>query len=90
MKDLVKVQFRKDKYGVFAVFPYIIESGTNVLCYQHVGQHSSCCWYVNTFTKAANEVEYKDLLRELKAIGYNVQVINRRSHKEYLKAYYKQ
>ena len=91
MESIVKVQFRKDKGGVFAVFPYIIETSTNVMCYAHIGQHSGCIWCINQFSKAAKFNEYKDLLNELIAIGYNVEVINKRSHKEYLKylrAYY--
>lgn len=90
MKPLIKVQFRKFKGEIIAVFPYEIESNTNVLNYAHIGQHSSCIWNINQFSKPANEVEYKDLLSELQSIGYNLQVIKRRSHREYLKAFYKQ
>lgn len=88
MKPLIKVQFRKFKGEIIAVFPYEIESNTNVLSYAHIGQHSSCNWNINQFSKPAKESEYKDLLSELQSIGYNLQVIKKRSHKEYLKAYF--
>jgi hypothetical protein len=88
MESIVKVQFRKFKGEIIAVFPYIIETSTNIMCYAHIGQHSSCIWSIDSFSKPAKPEEYKDLLSELQSIGYNVQVINRRSHKEYLHAYY--
>jgi len=83
-----EVQFRKDKLGVFAVFPYLIESLSTVMSYAHIGQHSAACWNINQFTKAAKPSEYKDLKKELENIGYNLKVIRRRSHAKYLRTYY--
>ncbi len=90
MEPITKVQFRKQKNEIVAVFPYeIYEAGTTeTVCYAHNGQHSGCSSSINFFSKPAKPEEYKNLFEELTAIGYNLQVIKRRSHKEYLKAYY--
>lgn len=88
----IDVQFRKFKgdYNnqVTAVFPYVIENNFDVLCYSHVGQHSGCHFdYVN-MSKKATESEYLPLKRELESIGYELNIIQKRSHKKYLNAYY--
>jgi len=90
-KDVTEVQFRKLSDGdVIAVFPYQIE-GLNYVCsYTRVGQHSVCWWDINQGTTAAKPSEYKDLLKELKSIGYNIKVIKRRNHSKYLKELYKE
>jgi len=88
MKKIIEIQFRKNKYGVFAVFPYEIFSGTYVTCYQHIGQHSGCVYYINKYSNPATDKEYESLLNELKGI-YNdctLKIINRRSHRKYLNA----
>ena len=90
-KDVTEVQFRKFKDGdVIAVFPYQISSQNFVGSYMHVGQHSDCAWDINYNTTAAKPSEYKDLLKELKSIGYNIKVIKRRNHSKYLKELYKE
>ena len=83
----VDVQFRVLRDEVIAVFPYEIFSITDVMSYVHMGQHIGCAWYINTFTKPASEEQYKDLLKELQAIGYDVNIIKRRNHSKYLEAY---
>ena len=84
----VDVQFRIFKGELIAVFPYEIYSRSCcVMCYAHVGQHSGCVWYINQFSKPATEEQYKDLLKELQAIGYDVNIIKRRNHSKYLEAY---
>jgi len=86
---ITEVQFRKMKdYDVIAVFPYEIESMNCTSSYMHVGQHGSCAWNVNSFTKPAKKSEYQDLYNELVSLGYNLKMIKRRSHTKYLKAYY--
>lgn len=69
-----KVVFRKFKDGeIIALFPYIIANSCGDCdSYMHVGQHSAADYsaVINT-TKLATEEEYKDLLNELKSIGYN-------------------
>jgi len=83
------VQFRKLKGEVIAVFPYEIEGRDTVLSYQHIGQHGQDVWYINTFTRPASPSEYEPIKRELEQIGYNLDIIKRRSHKKYLDAYHK-
>jgi len=83
------VQFRKLKGEVIAIFPYEIESRTSVLSYAHNGQHSEAAWHINSFTRPASPSEYSDLKTELESIGYNLDVIQKRSHKRYLEAYHK-
>lgn len=83
----VDVQFRIIDDEVIAVFPYEIFSKTLTMGYSHIGQHGGCAWDINTFTKPASEEQYKDLLKELQAIGYDVNIIKRRNHSKYLKAY---
>jgi len=83
-----KVQFRKLRGEVVAVFPYEIATGTTVMCYAHIGQHSTCDWFINQFTTAATPEESAPLFDELTSIGYQLEVIKRRNHDEYLKAYY--
>ena len=62
------VIFRKDSYGVTAVFPTLPAGRGEMTCYAHIGQHSGCtfAWY-NT-TKAASPKEYADLLAEVQRI----------------------
>lgn len=43
----------------------------------------------NSFTRPASPSEYSDLKAELESIGYNLEVIQKRSHKRYLEAYRK-
>jgi hypothetical protein len=90
MKDTHKtpVQFRKLKGEVIAVFPYEIEGRNTVLSYVHNGQHSEASWDITHFTRPASPSEYEPLKRELEQIGYNLDIIKRRSHKKYLDAYY--
>jgi hypothetical protein len=92
-KIKVDVQFRKFKgdYNnqVTAVFPYVTETMTDVACYAHVGQHSSCSWNYASMSTPATEAEYAPLKKELESIGYEVNIIKRRNHKKYLDAYYK-
>lgn len=83
------VQFRKLKGEVIAVFPYLIEGEFTVSSYAHIGQHSEASWDINSFTRPALPSEYNDLKAELENIGYNLDVIQKRSHKRYLEAYHK-
>lgn len=84
----MEVQFRKFKGEVVAVFPYEIETHSTVMCYAHLGQHSTCHISINAFSKPATEVEYQDLKEELESIGYVVTVIKRinpnKRHKAFL------
>lgn len=76
-----KVMFRKYNNGeIVAVFPYI-QAGWHksiVRCYEHVGQHGQADYhYFIALTKPAKEHEYRELMRELKSIGYELQVVKR-------------
>jgi hypothetical protein len=75
---MTPILFRADRSGDFkgvvtAVFPTIAAdvSGNQMTCYSHIGQHSGCSlgWYHST--RAATPQEYRDLLKELQAIGYD-------------------
>jgi len=85
--ETTEVQFRLFRGEVTAVFPYIIESPNNVMCYVHNGQHSVCNWNFNAISKPATPEQYADLYKELESIGYKLKVIKRRNHAKYLQAY---
>lgn len=82
---MTPVIFRADRSGDFkgnvtAVFPTLPADirGDQMTCYAHIGQHSGCSaeWYQTT--RAAKPDEYRDLLKELQAIGYDdLQIVRR-------------
>ena len=64
---------------VFAVFPDMPENkeGTKLLCYSQIGQHSAVnLSYIKT-CNPATPVQYKTLLNELTALGYEVDIIDK-------------
>jgi hypothetical protein len=70
----VKFVFTKKFNEVTAVF---VNENTNFPdCYSHIGQHSMCCndWFLKQ--KTATKKQYKNLLQELKNVGYNVNILN--------------
>lgn len=82
------VVFRKDSNGVFALFPYVIQNGYNVMSYAHIGQHSAADYkHCIKTSKPASEVEYQELKKELESQGYNLKVIQKYSHQKFLVAY---
>jgi len=89
MENITDVQFRIFKGEVLAVFPYEIQNNKHVLSYCHNEQHSECFWQINMFSKAAKAEQYQPLKKELEGLGYVLNVIKRRSHKRFLKEYYK-
>lgn len=66
-----RVVFRKFKDGG-EIVAFFLDQPEPFGCtsYMHVGQHGGGN-YPNTFTVAATPEEYKDLLAELKSIGYD-------------------
>lgn len=71
--DKLPVIFRKDRGkdpSITAVFPTELGGSKymDMMCYAHIGQHSSCSiqWYWTTRRAAPDE--YADLLAELKQI----------------------
>ena len=82
------VVFRKYKEGdIIALFPYEIDSGTCIMSYQHVGQHSGADYdHMIHCTKPAKQKEYRDLYTELVGIGYDLEIIKRQNRHKYLAA----
>ena len=82
-KDKTVVVFRrwKGKDGdVIALFPGIDVGNGICSSYEHVGQHSEADYkIVVARTRPATPKEYRDLLKELGRIGYNVIIRKRRS-----------
>ncbi len=70
------VVFRKSKGEVTALFP--LEPGTNspydMTCYCHIGQHSAAGMDFIGDSKPAKPAEYRDLARELRNLGYKLQI----------------
>jgi hypothetical protein len=68
---------------VIALFPTIPanHSGTDVMSYAHVGQHSAASPdIVVARTRPAKPHEYANLKRELESIGYRLKVYQRETH----------
>lgn len=78
------VIFRKDKYGVFALFPELrADFQGNITSYQSIGQHSSADYgHCIATSKPATEEECRDLFEELIKIGYKLKV-RKRAHWKY-------
>lgn len=79
-KDKTKVEFLLEKEEhftnqVFAYFPEEVEGEKVRLCYAHIGQHSVCHIDYAKQCKKARPYQYRELLMELKSIGYNLLVI---------------
>ncbi len=92
MEPKTDVIFRKEKDGqILAVFPHEVDNSHFVMCYAHLGQHSSCDYdYCLTRTTPAIAEEFEDLKNELTlSVGYNLNIIKRRNYNKYLKSYYK-
>ena len=76
------VIFRKDKGGVFALFPELPGTNEPRTCtsYQHVGQHGSADYVACLArSRAATIEEYAPLKQELENIGYELNVKRRAS-----------
>jgi hypothetical protein len=86
-----EVIFRKDKSGIFALFPHeVADYKGNVTSYQHIGQHSSADYnHCIRNSKVATPEQYADLQRELKGIGYDLKIVQKQNYKKYLKSYMK-
>ena len=84
MATLVRFVISKTVYSdnVVAVFPKLlynkrIYGNTELVCYAHIGQHSSCSreWaYDRKNQRMATSREYASLKKELEDIGYVVRV----------------
>jgi hypothetical protein len=73
-----KVIFRrfKDDGSIIALFPdEIADMNNNCMSYQHIGQHGAADYnYCIKKTIAATPLEYEPLKRELKTIGYELDI----------------
>lgn len=84
--DVVNVIFRVMDGDVIALFPDIAENymGRKDYCvsYAHIGQHSAADYHGCIMaSRPATESEYASLARELKTIGYTLQIRSRRSRR---------
>lgn len=76
-KDISK--YYTNNFNCFAVFPEIEGSHGNMLCYAHIGQHSSCSREYIRGKRLATKEEYQRLLNELVSLGYDdLQVLNKK------------
>lgn len=85
MKQL-PVIFRKWKQdgSIIALFPTIaFDRDYHCLSYEHIGQHGAADTDLSAYTVPATESEYKSLLSELKAIGYDNLKPVKRNHPSY-------
>lgn len=86
----MKVMIRMFKGEPIALFPYEVTGQNTIMSYAHIGQHSDAVWDLHRFTKPCPEPLAQELIKELRAIGYNsLNVIRRRNHAEYLSNFYK-
>jgi len=78
-KDIVV--FRKYRNGdIIALFPFMNEGLNMCNSYMHIGQHGSADYnLVVSGTKPASKEEYADLFEELKQIGYNMEIRERKN-----------
>ena len=70
------VIFRKSQNEVTALFPLEpgdVSPGT-MMCYAHIGQHSAADMHWHWQTKLAKPSEYRSLAKELRKIGYKLQI----------------
>ena len=86
----MEIIFKKDRQTneVIAFMPYDFQTWRGEFtCYTHVGQHSYTCDNYYRKCKAATKKEYEPLMRELKQIGYNIEVKKRINVNKFRKAY---
>lgn len=87
--DKTDVIFRKDKHGVYALFPYLIATyDGEITGYMHRGQHFSADYnHCIMKSKPAKAEEYADLMAELEnQVGYNLRIRKKMNHNKYGKA----
>ena len=87
----MKIVFKKDinhDNEIIAFMPYdFINWQGDFTCYAHIGQHGACNYEYYKTCRNATKEEYKELLQELKNIGYDVEIIKRTNTKELKTAY---
>lgn len=91
MKDKIEMIFRKTKDGdIVAFIPYCYKVYFgDIMCYQHIGQHSEASIGFYQETKLAEKEEYKELLEELKQVYNDCKiVIKKRLNYDKLREYW--
>jgi hypothetical protein len=64
------------EYTPLAYFPEMEHDHHSKTCYSHTGQHSACHPDYIKGLQLATPDQYKPLVNELKAIGYNLNILN--------------
>ena len=88
--EKIKVIFRKADNGeIIAFFPESSANFGNILSYMHMGQHGEASYEFYQSTKKADEEEYQALLKELKGIYNDCELIVKRKiyYNDLLKAW---
>ena len=72
------VKFLVNGSDLFAFFPQENYDNGNILksAYSHIGQHSACCEDYADESRPATEAERAGLIKELKSIGYKLNILN--------------
>ena len=90
MSNITKVVFHKFNDGsIIAIFPYDVGTSNPYTCdsYQSIGQHGACDpMLLVEDTTLATQSEYAALQEELESIGYELNVMQRISHRAALRA----
>ncbi len=72
----VKFLYNERNKDLFAFFPdEIFDRQGNKTCYSLIGQHASCSEGYAKESREANPVQYRELLKELKGIGYKINIL---------------
>lgn len=82
-----KVVFRKFKDGqILALFPRIPADLQGYKCesYMHVGQHGAADPSVVSITKPTTPAEYAGLAKELRSIGYRLEIGQKCTYRDFL------
>ncbi len=91
-KQKTIVVFRKwpaaqggDVIALFPELPGTYNANRDCLSYQHVGQHGAADLGIVDSTRLATPAEYRALARELRQIGYNLDIKVRCTYRHQLK-----
>lgn len=85
-----KVVFRvwnDDVFGVIALFPQMAGDGRGLMCssYEHAGQHGAADTHIVVRrTRLATPKEYRPLTKELKQLGYRLDIRKRCTQRDLL------
>jgi hypothetical protein len=84
--ETTKVIFKKhrDTGEIVAFFPAIAHdvNGQYMVCYAHIGQHSSSCMGYFRECIPATQEEYASLKAELESLGYTLKIARKITQKD--------